>query len=199
MATNWEERYQCKDTPWDKGGPHPELLSFLKSAPMHGTVFVPGAGPGYDVRAIAATADEVVGLDVSATAVTMAKKIPTVGGERYVQGDLFALPKKLQAAFDWVWEHTCFCAIDPERRADYAAAIASALKPDGFFLACFYLDPGLDPGETGPPFGTSREELDTLFSPHFQLVKEWVPQATYPGREGRELMRLMSRRVISVQ
>ena len=190
--TNWEERYQHGETPWDKGAAHPGLVEFLRHTPVRGTVFVPGCGLGYDVRALAATADEVVGLDLAPSAVRSAKAHPVVGGERYMLGDLFALPKKMQHAFDWVFEHTCFCAIPPERRADYAEAVASTLQPGGKLLALFYLNPDMAPDESGPPFGTTKPELDTLFSPHFSLLAEWHPAATYPGREHRELFRLLA-------
>ncbi len=192
MPTDWEHRYRTGDMPWEKGAPHPGLIHFLKMNPVRGRVLVPGCGTGHDVRALAATADEVVGLDLAPSAITRAKQQPAVGGESYVRGDFFALPPKLRAAFDVVFEHTCFCAIDPSLREKYVASVADALNPGGHLLAVFYLDPGLDPGETGPPFGVTREELDTLFSPRFTLLREWPPAATYPGREGRETFRLLS-------
>ena len=194
MPTDWEDRYRTGDMPWEKGAPHPALIDFLKSNPVHGCVLVPGCGTGHDVRALAATADEVVGLDIAPSAIARAKLQPSVGGERYQLGDLFALPQKLRGVFDVVFEHTCFCAIDPSLREKYVSAVASALKRGGHLLAIFYLDPGLDPGEPGPPHGVTREELDRFFSPTFTLLREWQPAATYPGREGRETCRLMQAR-----
>ena len=191
MATDWESRYRTGDMPWEKGAAHPALVAFLKMNPVHGRVLVPGCGLGHDVRALAATADEVVGLDISPSAVTQARAHPAVGGERYVRGDLFALPPAMRGAFDVIFEHTCFCAIDPAQRADYVSALASALVPHGHLLAVFYLDPGLDPGDSGPPFGVTRDGLDALFGPRFKLLREWAPPATYPGREGRETCRLL--------
>src|SRR6476661_8739482 len=35
------------------------------------------------------------------------------------QADLFELDMRWRGAFDLVVEHTCFCAIDPARRAEY--------------------------------------------------------------------------------
>ncbi len=192
--TNWEERYQQSDTPWEKGCAHPGLAEFLRRAPVRGRVFVPGCGLGHDVRALAATADEVVGLDVSPSAIRAAKAQPAVGGERYVAGDLFALPKKMENAFDWVFEHTCFCAIPPARRADYVEAVAATLQPGGKLLAIFFLNPDMAPDESGPPFGTTKAELDALFGPYFTLLAEWEPPATHEGREQREVFRLLARR-----
>ena len=43
--------------------------------------------------------------------------------------------------------------------------------------------------EDGPP-GT-QPELDALFGEHFEMLHRWTPLHSYPGREGRELVRLM--------
>ena len=191
--SNWEERYTKGETPWEKGTPHPELIAFLRRYPLHGRVLVPGCGFGHDVRAIAATADEVVGLDIAPSAVAGAKKHPVVGGERYQTADLFALPASMRGSFDWVFEHTCFCAIPPERRDDYVSAVAGALAPGGRLLAIFYMNPDMDPGEVGPPFGSSKEELEERFGRAFKTIAEWVPASTHPGRDSRELCRILER------
>ena len=192
MATDWEAQYQKGETPWDKGAPSPGLLDFLAGASMPGRVLAPGCGAGHDVRAIAPHAREVVGLDIAPSAVALARRFPRVGGERYEVADLFALPVELRGTFDWVWEHTCFCAIDPSLRPAYVEAVASALEPQGLLLAIFYLDPGNQHPDEGPPFEVSTAELDRLFLPRFTLIREWLPQHTYPGREGREWMRILA-------
>ena len=192
MPTDWEFQYQKGETPWEKGAPSPGLVDFLATEPVRGRVLVPGCGFGHDVRALAATAAEVVGLDLAASAVEAAERLPKAGSERYVQGDLFALPPEMRGAFDWVFEHTCFCAIDPSQRPAYVEAVAGALKPGGNLLAVFYLDPGNDSPDEGPPFEVSVAELDRLFLPRFTLLREWLPGRAYPGREGREWMRLMT-------
>ena len=85
--------------------------------------------------------------------------------------------------FDWVFEHTLFCAIDPRDRDDYAQAVLRWLNPAGHYLAVNYLIPD----EDGPPFGTTRDELITRFSTHFDLLSEWVPRS-FPNRTGLERM-----------
>ena len=202
MPTDWESCYRAGETPWDKGAPAPPLLEWLAQPGHHleGEVLVPGCGLGHDVRAIAAAgqAAQVVGLDISPAALALARQQPTTGRESYAEADLFDLPPAFRGRFDWVFEHTCFCAIDPARRADYVQAVAGALKPGGHLLAIFYLNPwsGGEPPPPGggPPFPTSVQELDRLFAGHFDLLEEAVPTRTYRGREGRELRRLLQRR-----
>lgn len=184
---DWEARYRAGDTPWDKGCAAPPLADFLARHEVLGEVLVPGCGPGHDVRILAAQGAAVTGLDLSPTGVTLARRHPPVAGERYVQGDLFALPAEWNGRFDWVVEHTCFCAIPPERRHDYVAAVSRVLKPGGFYLGIFYMNP--DHPE-GPPHGSTREEIEKLFGPFSDLLEEWVPQRAFEGREGRELCQL---------
>jgi SAM-dependent methyltransferase len=189
---DWEDCYQRNDTPWDKGAPCPGLETLLKTRPLSGGVLVPGCGTGHDVRALAAHPQCFpVGLDLSPSAIQRAEAFSKVGAEQYLLGDLFALPEHFRGSFDAVWEHTCFCAIPRSRRGDYVRAVYSALKPQGELFAIFFLDPGLDDPESGPPFDVSVGELDALFleSGAFELVEEWAPIRAYPGREGREWMR----------
>ena len=194
MSTDWEARYQRGDTPWNKGAACPGLLHFLAEHPLSGRVLVPGCGLGHDVRAISEQAQEVVGIDIAPSAISAARLLPGHGRERYELADLFDLPPHLRGSFDAAWEHTCFCAIDPALRPAYVEAIAGALKPGGQFLAIFYLDPGMEDPTQGPPFGVTLTELDALFLARFALVREWLPTLAYPGREGREWMRLFSLR-----
>ncbi len=191
-VTDWDERYRAGDTPWEKGAAHPAVVEWLRDHPVSGRVLVPGCGLGHDVRAFAAAGATVTGLDVSSAAVDAARRIPAAGAETYAVGDFFAPPAAWMGTFDGLVEHTCFCAIDPMRRGDYARAAASLLRPGGWMLAVFFLDPDHD--EDGPPFGCTREEIDRLFRADFALAAERFPIPTYPGRERREMLRLWRRR-----
>lgn len=199
MATNWEDQYQRGETPWEKGAASPGLVDFLAEHPITGRVLAPGCGFGHDVRALAAQGAEAIGYDIAPSAVEAARAIPATGHAQFELGDFFQLPDSLRGTFDWVWEHTCFCAIPPSMRPAYVASAHAALKPGGHLLAIFYLDPGNHSPEEGPPFEVSLAELDRLFLPHFTLEREWLPTRAYPGREGREWMRVLKRRELGEQ
>jgi methyl halide transferase len=197
---DWDRRYQIGDIPWEKGAPAPPLLEWLQACgPLHGNILVPGCGYGHDVRAIAAAAPDakVIGLDISPSAIERARQFPVAGQEAYELGDLFNLPERFSGAFQWVFEHTCFCVIDPERRFDYVRAIAGALRSGGFLLAIFFLNPwdeDEEPAGCGPPFGVSIAELDQLFGRVFDRIDEKHPRSSFPGREGREIIWLLRKR-----
>jgi len=191
----WQRRYEEKDTPWDKGMAAPPLVHYLRENTIAGHVLVPGCGRGHDVRALARQPGcSVVGLDLAPAAVAEASRLDATLGVGsaidFITGDFFKLSGDLKGSFNWIVEHTCFCAIDPSLRPDYVAAAASALQPGGKFFGIFYLTPDV---ESGPPFAVSREELSALFDRHFTLLNQWVPKECFPGREGRELVRILQK------
>jgi methyl halide transferase len=188
--TDWEAAYRRGDTPWEKGKAHPALIDYLvENGPITGEILVPGCGFGYDVRELSTSANHVIGIDLAQFAIARTTSFPKVGPEEYRLADLFTLPAEFKSKFDVVFEHTCFCAIEPEMRVKYIETIVRVLKPGGKMIAIFFLNPDHD--EDGPPYGVLRSELDELFGAQFSLEKEWVPRRTYQGREERELMRIL--------
>ena len=204
--TDWQQRYLDGDTPWDKGGAAPPLAELIERLGAEvfgvGEVWVPGCGAGHDVRLLAEHGLNVVGLDLAPAALEAARAHPSTSKESYELMD-FLDPAQLegrQAAA--IWEHTCFCAIDPSRRDDYARSAADVLPPGGMLAGVFFLTPwdegeeGLGPpgsGGLGPPFGSSKEAIDACFAPWFERVEAWEPQTAYPGREGREWLAVYKR------
>lgn len=186
MSTDyWEARYQTGDMPWEKGEASPGLVDFLAEHPAlpRGTVSVPGCGTGHDVRAWAAAGFSVSGFDLAPSAIRLAEERTKAAGlsATFALGDF--LRDEPPRQFDWLFEHTLFCAIQPLEREAYVQAVLRWLKPGGQYLAVNYLIPDKE----GPPFGTTREEILGRFSPAFQLVEDWVPRS-YPNRAGLERM-----------
>lgn len=182
----WEQRYQAGDTSWEKGEPSPGLLDFLAANPdlKRGTVAVPGCGTGHDVRAFARAGFESFGFDIAPSAITLAREKTQAAGLRAEFQISDFLREEPPQKFDWLFEHTLFCAIQPHERSDYVRAVLRWLKPGGNYLAVNYLVP---PDRQGPPFTTSRDEQWQRFSPGFDLMAEWTPRS-FPNRTGLELM-----------
>jgi cyclopropane fatty-acyl-phospholipid synthase-like methyltransferase len=183
--TDWEQRYQTNDMPWEKGAPSPGLVDFLAAHPdlPRGTVAVPGCGTGHDVRAWTGAGFTACGYDIAPSAIRLSREKTEAAGLKATFELLDFLADYPPERFDWLFEHTLFCAIDPSQRDAYVRAAVRWLAPKGQFLAVFYTIPDTD----GPPFGTNRNEIMRRFSPHFDLLEEWVPRS-YPNRTGLELM-----------
>ena len=180
----WENLYQTGDTRWDKGEPSPGLVDFLSGRGLRGgTVLVPGCGRGHDVRAWASSGFSTTGLDIAPSAIRDSLQQTASAGLKaeYREGNF--IYDDPFARFDYIFEHTLFCAINPSERDTYVQAAKRWLKEDGKFVAVFYLIPDTD----GPPFGTTREEVRQRFEPHFILEEDWVPRS-YPNRTGLEWM-----------
>ncbi len=184
-ADVWEQRYRSGDMPWEKGAPSPGLVDFLNAHPelAPATVCVPGCGTGHDALVWAQAGFSPLGLDIAPSAVGLARKRAAAAGLpcRFHHADFLRDPP--EHTFDWVFEHTLFCAIQPSERELYEQAVLRWLHPRGSFLAIHYLIPDHD----GPPFGVTRQEVLDRFSSAFDLVDDWVPRS-YPNRTGLERM-----------
>ncbi|MEM1084084.1 MAG: methyltransferase domain-containing protein [Verrucomicrobiota bacterium] len=194
--TDWEGRWQRGETPWNKGAPAPPLMELLDSE--HGDclkgrrVLVPGCGSGEDVRELARSGAMVTGLDLSPTVLEIARSESEGLSAKFVCENLFEWDSK---PFDAIWEHTCFCAIDPSDRARYAEAVARLIRPGGVLTGVFYLEPwGQDEAPEPPPFGSRKEEILELLDPAFEMIWGRTPENAFSGREGREWLAVFRRR-----
>ncbi len=188
--TDWQERYQTEDTPWDKGEPAPGLVDWLKAQTLdpETRVLVPGCGRGHDASAWAKAGFDTTGMDLAEIALSDAReKYESLPNLAFFPGNF--LDEKPQEPYDLIFEHTLYCAIDPDRREEYARSLLNWLKPGGYFLAIHFIFP-LD--EDGPPFGASREEIINRFDPELKLIEDWKPRH-FDGRKNEEWMFLWQR------
>jgi SAM-dependent methyltransferase len=190
-VADWEKRYETGEMPWEKGSGAPGLEDFLEGHPElpRGTVLVPGCGTGHDVLTWARFGFTVTGLDVAPSAIRLSRQRLEAAARaaQLEQGDF--LRDNPGVRFDWVFEHTLYCAIDPLERDLYVQAMMRWLKPGGQLLAIHYMIDERD----GPPFGCTQAELVRRFSPGFELLEGWVPRS-YPNRLNLELMLWWQRR-----
>jgi SAM-dependent methyltransferase len=178
--SDWDGRYQAGDTPWNLGKAPPHLEALVASlAEPALRVFVPGAGHGHDAVAWARAGHAVTALDIAPGAIAAAREVMAAEGVTFdaVLGDLFALPEDFAGAFDIVWEQTCLCALPPERRGDYARAVASVLRPGGRFHAVLW-EHGK---EGGPPWSLTEDVAREVLEPGFEIdaierIPDWGTQ-----------------------
>lgn len=189
--TDWQERYQTEDTPWDKGEPAPGLVDWLKKHTLDpdARILVPGCGRGHDASAWAKAGFDTTGMDLAEIALSDARgKYESLPNLAFFPGNF--LDEKPQEPYDLIFEHTLYCAIDPARREDYAKSLPNWLKPGGYFLAIHFIFP-LD--EEGPPFGASKDEIINRFQTNFTLRDDWKPRH-FEGRKNEEWMFLWQRK-----
>ena len=182
----WENDYERGTDGWDLGGPAPafkQLAASGRFAP--GSMIVLGAGRGHDAREFARHGFHVTAVDFTAYAAREMQRLADPAAPiEIVQHDVFTLPSTFDSRFEYVLEHTCFCAIDPRRRSEYANLVARLLKPGGIYIDLAF---PLSTHSGGPPFAVSAAELLELFrSCGFDLVARELPTESAPRRRGLE-------------
>ena len=184
----WEADYARNTDGWDLSGPTPvfKRLAASRNLPP-GRMIVLGAGRGYDAREFARHGFQVTAVDFAPRAVSEMHRLSDPAAPiEILQHDIFTLPQEMSNSFDYVLEYTCFCAIDPARRAQYADLVTRLLKPGGLYIDLAF---PLDGRKGGPPFAvTETEVLDLFLQRGFKLLSREKPaDSIKPRRHAEEL------------
>ena len=143
---------------------------------------VPGCGRAYDALFLAEHGFEsVVALDLSPAACEAAREeiaesgsSPTIQSRVAVEcGDFFDLSSDGQ--FDFIWDCTFLCALDPSVRDRWAQQMRRLLADRGELLTCVF---PIGPREGGPPYAMSVELVRSLLEPagfEATLVQDDLP------------------------
>lgn len=182
-ADFWDARYRGGIVPWDSGGMPPLLLRHEFGRAAHGRILVPGCGSAYEARHFAERGRETLAIDFSEAAIAAA--LPVLGPHSAIalQADFFGFPGD-DRPFDAIYERAFLCALPRRLWPDYAARAARLIRPGGTLSGFFFFDAN----PKGPPFGTSREELEHLLLPLFECIEDHAvaPEESIPIFRGKE-------------
>ncbi len=196
-ADKWEADYLRGSDGWDLGEPNPVFRSLLANGQLSpGKMLVVCAGRGHDAREFARHGYQVTAVDFSAFAAKEMSRLADPGMPlEILQRDLFTLPHNLDGTFDYVLEYTCYCAIDPKRRAEFVDLIDRLLKPGGIYISLAF---PLTQQKGGPPFAVTVSELLHLFQERgFKLIEREQPSASVPRRRGAEELLMFQKNPVS--
>lgn len=181
----WTDIYHQEGNPgWNLGEPAEALKDMLPRLKISRCrVLVLGCGEGHDAALFAAAGHVVTAVDISAEAIERAQKhYGHMENLRFVQADLFNLPRDFDKAFDIVFEHTLYCAINPQRRNDLVKIWNRVLVDGGHLMGVFFAFEK----RQGPPFGGSEWELRQRLKNNYQPIFWGRWQKSLPRRQGRE-------------
>lgn len=182
----WQESYANGRIPWDLGHATPVFARLAASGDYPpGKMIVLGAGRGHDARLFARHGFAVTAVDFAPEAVAAMQELndPT-HPVQIVQADIFGLDGAWNGRFDYLLEYTCFCAIDPARRGDYAALAARLLKPGGLYIGLAF---PIGKRSGGPPFVVQPDAVIELLTEHgFNLQHREFPPDSVPSRQNIE-------------
>eukprot|EP00249_Psilotum_nudum_P002371 c15375_g1_i1 orf=147-785(+) len=162
---SWEQCWSQGVTPWDLGDVTP-IIAYLvsKNRLPVGKALVPGCGLGRDVVALANPDRHVTGLDISDTAIELARQMASTGPSarwvEFISTDFFTYSPSVQ--FNLIFDYTFFCALGPSLWPKWGEKMAELLALDGELITIIY---PVDGHEGGPPYAVSLELYEKVLHP----------------------------------
>ncbi len=189
----WQSLYEKGRTGWDLGGPTPVFRRIAEGERFQpGRMIVVGAGRGYDARLFARHGYQVTAVDFAPAAIReLRARNDPLAPVVVIDADIFDLNSIFFGGFDYVLEYTFYCAIDPQRRPEYAAVVSQLLAPGGHFMALAF---PIGEQEGGPPFAVDADELIGLLEDKgLRLEHRETPPDSVAGRRGREELLILQK------
>jgi SAM-dependent methyltransferase len=158
----WDASYRDGPAPWDVGRPQPAVVRLAADGGFAGAVLDAGCGTGENALHLASLGLSVLGVDVAATALAIARaKAADRGIEvAFAAADALAL-ERLGRRFSTVLDCGLFHTFDGEERPAYVASLASVTEDGSTLYVLCFSDDGPHPG----PHPVSQDELRAAFSP----------------------------------
>nr|GAT54787.1 S-adenosyl-L-methionine-dependent methyltransferase [Mycena chlorophos] len=156
-----------------------------------GRALVPGCGGGYDAIYLGTLGFETTGLDISPTALEIARqRVPEGVNVQFEQHDFFSLKVFEEEKFDLVYDYTFFCAIPRNLHAGWGSQMRQLVKPGGYLITLvFPIVPEPDI-LNGPPWPVRPSLYDEpLQGPQggeWEKVVDRVPNTSVPGHIDHE-------------
>jgi methyl halide transferase len=179
----WAQRYEQNQTGWDIGYPSTPIKEYIDQLENKDLkILIPGAGNAYEAEYLFQQGFKNTYIcDITHQPLTNFKKRnPHFPKEQILQSDFFQLEQK----FDLILEQTFFCALPVKERSHYAQKTHELLVPKGILAGLLFNFPL---GPDGPPFGGSKEEYLTYFSPYYQIEIFETAYNSIKPRQGNEL------------
>jgi SAM-dependent methyltransferase len=158
---SWDASYRdAGPAPWDIGRPQAPFVRIASERGFAGPVLDAGCGTGEHALLAASFGLRVLGVDLAATAVSLARSKALERGldAEFALADAFEL-HRLGRTFHTVLDCGLFHTCDSHERPRYVASLASVTGPEAtLYLLCF--------SDEAPDFGPhpiSRKELMTAF------------------------------------
>lgn len=182
----WQNRYDCHQAVWDLGDISLPLKTYFDGlTDKSGRILIIGAGNAHEARYLHHQGfKNVYVLDfVPSVIKAFGNNNPSFNQEHLICHDFFDIHRLNLYQFDIVIEQTFLCAINLNRRDEYAHQVHHLLANQGRLVGVLF-DCEFD---NNPPFGGSLSEYRTLFEPYFDIhIMERCYNSVKP-RAGREL------------
>ena len=183
--SEWDDvyrQYPLEELGWELGKPRSILVEYIeKGLIQKGKALDICCGAGTNTIYLAQSGFDVTGIDISKTAIEIAKKRACQAkvNLNFLEESFIDLPFS-DEKFQFVFDMGCFHHVEVEERAKFIAGVHRVLKNDGAYLLTRFSY------RNGPAWNhfTAKQIID-LFSGYFELG--WLRH--YPSLEGDGVIR----------
>ena len=193
----WQERYIEDNIPWDTKTTTPELVNSIDHS-IPKKIAILGCGYSKDSIFLSNKGHKVYAIDFAKKPIDYLNSIIIKSDLKTlfpIQEDIFNLKSQYTEFFDIVIEYTCFCAIDPQKRPQYAQVVKNILNENGQFIALFFpIKKKSKNLNDGPPFYVNLDKTLSLFENNFNFVKINDNPKSIKPRKGFEALTIMKKK-----
>lgn len=164
--------------PWSIGEPQPELAALIEQGKFHGDVLDVGCGEGAISLYLAERGHTTVGLDLSPTAIDLARAEATRRGlanASFEVADITAFTS-YDGRFGTIVDSTLFHSIPVESRTGYQQSIVRAAAPGASYFALVFDRSAMPEVPVPGPAPVTADELREV------VEKYWVIDEIRPAR-----------------
>lgn len=161
--------------PWSIGEPQPEIAALIEAGKFHGTVLDAGCGEAATSLALAEKGYTTVGLDLSPTAIELARAEAAKRGldnATFEVADISSFGG-YDGRFDTIVDSTLFHSMPVEAREGYLQSITRAAAPGASYFVLVFDRNGMPEGPVNP---VTDDELRDAVSTY------WVVDEIRPAK-----------------
>ncbi|MFO0550552.1 MAG: class I SAM-dependent methyltransferase [Polyangiaceae bacterium] len=166
----FQTAYDGEPPPWDIGRPQPAFVALADKLgeQLRGPILDCGCGTGENTMLFAERGAKVLGVDVVARAIELAKAKAAERGSsaEFQVGNALELAS-LGRSFSTIIDCAVFHVFDDADRGRYLQSLASVLEPGGYYYMLVFSD--RESAEWGGPRRVSQAEIRAAFQEGWQI------------------------------
>jgi SAM-dependent methyltransferase len=154
--------------PWSIGEPQPEIAALIAQGKFHGDVLDVGCGEAAVSLRLAELGHTTVGLDLSPTAVELARAAAAARGLTNASFDVADISAftGYDGRFGTIVDSTLFHSIPVQAREGYQQSIVRSAAPGASYFVLVFDKAGMPEGRANP---VTLEELRETVSPYWEI------------------------------
>lgn len=183
----WDAEYRQDTAPWDIGRPQEAFVRLADAGEIAPPILDSGCGTGEHALLVAKLGMDVLGVDLAAPAIEIARRKATAAGlaAEFLVADVLALDE-LGRTFRTVIDSGVFHVFEDPERDRYVGSLASVVEPGGVLHLLAFSE--RTPGTEGPRRVTQDElreafadgwKVERIDPARFEVRHDWAPEPAH--------------------